>query len=230
MSQLIVISQQNSPGLGADGTHLAQRATRDGIPFIASWKQALLLEGRVFQVTVGSLSAGADIAPITGGGGNLVVDQDQPEFIIGVPNGLTLIPLDIMISVNGDVDADTEVIDIILTADTTSQGPSSVTGTIESPTNMITNGPGPRGTAFSAITSDITDPTVSMILDSETLTEAAVTVVNALVYSLKLHYAPKIPVLLKGPASLYGYWGGTADATGVASIVYAEVPESRFTV
>ena len=160
----------------------------------------------------------------------MIVDQDQPEFIIGVPDGLTLIPLDIMISVNGDVDVDTEVIDIILAADTASQGPSSVTGVIESPTNMITNGHGPRGTAFSAVTSNITNPTVSMILDSETLTEAAITVANALVYSIKLHYVPKIPVLLQGPASIYGYWGGTADATGVASVVYAEVPSSRFTV
>ncbi|KKM72131.1 hypothetical protein LCGC14_1423580 [marine sediment metagenome] len=232
MADVRILANQVTPRVVAEGVPHDVRGTRDGIMFTANWKEALLMEGRVFQMTVGSLAAGGDISPITGGGNGTVINQDRPEFIVSVPSGTALIPLEVVVSVNGDVDADTEVIDIILTADTAAASATPGTATTETPVNMITSGGvAAAGSYFSAVnTADITDPTVSMILDSETLTLAAVSAAGALTYQLKMHYEPEVPPILIGPAALYGYWGGTAAATGVASVIWAEVPSTRYTL
>ena len=230
MTQQHIFAQQNSPSVAGEGTSVGVRGTRDGIPFTASWKQALLLEGRMFHIDVGTLPADAVFTVIVGGGAGTRLELEQPEFGVSVPNGTALIPLDIRIGCRNDVVADAAEMEILLIADTSAAFAGDGTTVPETPTNMITDGGvSTVATAFSAGTVDITDPVVSMILAYKTL-QSSLNTSGLTVASLELEYSPEAPPILKGPAAFYGYWGGTAAASGGASVVWAEVPEARYTV
>ncbi|KKN02714.1 hypothetical protein LCGC14_1114990 [marine sediment metagenome] len=230
MTQQHIFAQQNSPSVAGEGTSVGVRGTRDGIPFAASWKQALLFEGRCFHIDVGTLPADAVFTTVVGGGAGTRLELEQPEFGVSVPNGTALIPLDIRIGTRADVVADADNMEILLIADTTAAFAADGTTVAVTPTNMITDGGVTTvATAFSEATVDITDPVVDMILAYKTLQSSLLTSGLA-VASLELHYAPDTPPILKGPCAFYGYWGGVAAASGAAAVVWAEVPEARYTV
>lgn len=230
MTDLRYFAQMASPTVVADGgTGTVARGTRTGELYTVTWKQALLFEGRCFQMTVGSLTGGADIAMITGGGAGTTIDQDQPEFGVSVPAGTTLIPLEIHISCQVDMDADGEEGNIVVAYDTAAAVVGG-TSTPETPVNLLTGtGQASVATAFSATTADITDPTVSGILAFKTIQGSDNGVAaNAVMTALTLDYEPETPIFLTGPAAFYGYWGGTAAVPGMASVIWAEVPSARF--
>jgi len=233
-----VFVQQATPGQSADGNWWGQRGDRTGIPFTADWKRALLLEGRVFQMTVGTLTGGGDISMITGGGAGTIIDQDQPEFGVSVPLNTTLIPLEIHIACQPDLDADGEEANIVITYDSAAAYAGDGTVTSETPVNMITGGGvNTNATAFSAATADITDPTVSGILAFKTVQASefvsngtATNLTNGVVGSVELHYEPSFPIHITGPGAFYGYWGGTAAVPGLASVIWGEVPSTRINI
>ena len=231
MSNVKVLAQQASPRVVADGSDVPLRATRDGIPFVATWKEALLLEGRCFQFTVGDLADTALTALIQGGGAGTGTNLDEPEIAVSVGNGLALLPLDIIISTSNDIDANDRVAEALIIADKTAacSYPGVGAGTPETAVNMITDGPGSAAMTASALTTVITDPVCSMILAHKLVRITAVTDTTGSVdVYLRLHYEPDTPPILKGPAAFYGYWGATTRSDGCASVVYAEVPEGRF--
>src|SRR2546421_732543 len=76
----------------------------------ADWRQALIARGFGGQVTVGAISTG-----ITGGGAGTVIDIEQPELLISVASGYTLIPLRFAFEVNiGLQTTDSHVNEILL--------------------------------------------------------------------------------------------------------------------
>ncbi len=212
-----------------DAQPTALRSTRVGQLFTAGWKENLLLAGVCYRMTVGGITPGGDVALITGGGAGTIVDQDQPEFGIGVAEGFFLIPISVKVAAQVDLDADGEEGNIIVATDRAASIPAGPTATRETPDNLLDGGGAFPGVAFSAFTGNITDPTVSEVLDYETVqASAGGTPATLLTERLVMNYAPEIPSLLLGPASFYGYWGGTAAVAAIASIVFASVPAAWF--
>lgn len=222
----------HNPAITSDGGVSRLRMSNVGQLFVADWKSELVLEGRVFHMTVGTMAAGGNITLITGGGNGTTIDQDQPEFGVSVPSGTDLIPIEIHVSCQLDMDADGEEGNIIVTYDngTAYAGDGSVTS--ETPVNLLgDSGQSSVATAFSAATGDITDPTVSGILAFETIQGSDNGTAGNLAFpKLSLHYEPSFPFVLRGPSAFYGYWGGTAALPGIASVIWAEVPSGRFNV
>lgn len=213
------------------GSEVSTEATWDyaklsilGQLFTASWKEKLLMAGKCWVVTAGTIYAGSDIVAFTGGGNGLSIDQDQPEVIIGVDAGYSMIPIEISVATHCDIDATDEEANIIAVADRAAGPPTTVTGTTETPLNLLDGATGFPGRAFSAVTVDITDPTVSEILDCESVRAAAAT--TGVI--LKMHYEPVLPSILAGPCALHVYWGGTGAVTGVARVVVAVVDPTWF--
>ena len=103
-------------------------------------------------------------------------------------------------------------------------GTNITANVIESVFNMRTDLGGAIAgelTAFSAITENITDPTIDITLDREQrFRDVNGTPANALSTPFKLHYEPKHPPVLAASSAglaMYLYWGGTVAVSGFAT-------------
>lgn len=221
-------AQQQEVTIGSDGAIATLRMTRAGQLFTADWKSQLVMNGRAFNVTVGGIAAGADVALITGGGNGTTIDSDQPEMIIGTPTGYFHIPLSFTCAVQQDMDADAEESNIILFADLTQTNDASGTSTAETAQNLLDGGPTSVSTCESATTADRTDPSCTVILDYATCQAAQVSAAGTVLAVNRMDFNPDFPMFLKGPCSVVACWGGTSAATGICSYSWAEVPVAWF--
>lgn len=223
-------AQQQNAAAVADGQEFPLRCTRAGQLLTADWKTELVLAGLAFNVSVGGISAGADVALITGGGAGTVIDSDKPEMAIGTPAGYYHIPLGFFCAVQQDMDADTEECNILLFADLAKSIPLPVlaSSTIETPQNLLDGSRASVSWAQSAVTTDIVDPVASLILGYATSQAAQISAAGTIVATNRLDYDPSFPTLLKGPCSVVACFGGTSAATGICAYNWAEVPIARF--
>lgn len=87
MSDVRVVREVSNVSRGTDdGELMALRGTRDGAVFTADWYLAAALEGRAFGV-----NHGTGTEPITTSAGGL--DLSEPDLLIQVPEGTTIIPV-----------------------------------------------------------------------------------------------------------------------------------------
>lgn len=223
-------ARQRNQTLRASGEDARGRFTFADQLFTAGWREELLLAGLTFGFTVGALSAGADVALVTGGGAGTTIDSDQPEFIYSVPAGYYLVPLSARIAGNADIDADGEHAGIVLFMDTTQAvARTGITGTAVTAKPLLGGGPEAAGFGWHTVTADLTDPVMSLLLAYERLNAAdAGAAASQQVYGLRLEYDPLVPMAIKGPCSFVACWGGTAAVTALASFTWAEVPVGRF--
>lgn len=205
----------------SDGIEDHLWAGRDGALVGMPWKQALVLEGRCYTVTVGTFSS-----PVTGGGAGTILDQDQPELIASIPSGYVMLPLRARVDCQVPLlAADSEESEILLAVDRTVAAVISATnGTVETPLNMRTDNTGGSGiTVVSAVTVNITvEPALSFELAHPVKIGDVQTAVGTTLTDLFLDYQPVAAPFIFGPASLMVYWGGTVAVTGFASFDYAE--------
>ena len=203
------------------------RVMRDGALAVAPWKQALVFEGRCYQVTVGTFST-----PVTGGGAGTILDQDQPELIIDIPSARAIM----LMHVRADCQlpllaADSEEAEILLAIDRLAvTGATATQGTVETPVNMRTDIVGGSGLAVvSAVTTNTTAvPTLSMELAHPVkIGDVQGTAANAMWNGLFLDYEPEASPVIVGPAAVLLYWGGTVATTGFASVTWAEFVRSE---
>ena len=216
------VAQHTGVGQANQGEKVPIRATRDGIPFMHTWKDALLLEGCCFTAPFAAMGA-TDIVALTGG-----LDLDQPDFGISVPNGVALIPLKISIAAQFDGDAGADDGFIIIMADIDAAYADDGTVVAVTPEPCIRgSGLTSQATVFENASVNITAPTATKIcLD---VTQAQIGVSGPC--ELKIDYEPEIPFIINGPAAIYGWVGGTTDApTWVGTAMWAEVPESRYKI
>lgn len=226
MADMRIKASQVNPAIIGEGDLGYAQGTKQGAQYTADWVEQAIRAGYGWSITVGSMTAGTDISRITGGGAGTSIDQDQPEIAIGLNSGL-LVPLRIMVSAYCDIDADAEYANIIATVDTAANGMSTApTGTAETPSNLLDGSGGScSATVYSAITADITDPTVSEILDEDSLV-AALATNGVYMAKLKMDYQPSRPRRFAGPCTVYVYWGGTAATTAVAVCEFLVLPTS----
>lgn len=234
--QFTGVIQQRSPAVKSEGVAASPRLTSTAGLITADWKLDLLMQGRVFRTTVGTISAGADVSLVTGGGNGTTIDSDQPELLVGVKAGHYMIPLEFHCTGIADLDANAEKADILLFADLTQAPDGTGTFTTETPTACLDSGDyNSQALAYSAFTADTTDPVLSETLAYKAVTASefvsngtATNLTNGVTVAITLDYEPSVPLIMKGPCSVVACWGGTAAVTGMATLVWAELPNSYF--
>lgn len=180
---------------------------------MADWRQAFIARGFGWHVDVGSFSTA-----ITGGGNGTILDADQPELAIDVPNGTTLIPLRFHFEVGPGVQTtDDHEVEALLAVDRTAvSGGTATNGTVETPVNMRTDKIG--GCPCSAVSAVTTNLTAGFTLGLELMhvrqSENFGDATGTELAQLTLLYEPLYPVFIVGPATVLGYWGGDIAATG----------------
>ena len=192
------------------------------------WKMDAIRDGRGFHVTVGALTT-----PIVGGGDGTTVTIDEPEVVISVPDGTSILP--IRVSVQCELPAiatASDVSEIIIGSDKDAAWDETGTSTEETAVNMRTTH---TATSLCSCESAFTVAiTTAPALDYEIARAQSVgskhsTPANANFEELKLLYEPLAPLILDGPCMLLVYWGGTAATSGFAQIEWLEYPSTYFT-
>ena len=189
--------------------------------------EEMIAAGMGRSMTVGAFSTG-----IVGGGAGDVLDQDQPEFAIGVPGGYVMRPIYVNIVVHPGVTlADSSETESLIAVDSLGLWRGDGTVTIETPSNL--NTAFAKGSALrcsSAFTGNMTTITLggaeagaAPVLDLE-LSRFATTAnfgdATGIIETPFVHvYEPKYPPFLVGPCTLLGYWGGTIATIGGFAIV-----------
>lgn len=222
-------AQNQGASVLSDGASASDRYSRLSQLFTAGWKEELVLSDNAYGVTVGGVSAGADVSLVAGGGAGTTIDSDQPELIVSVPSGYYMIPLFFHCAAQVDLDADAEVGNIILFADRTQGLFTSPTGTQGTIVPLLDGGSAGVGNAWHTITADITDPVVSQLLDYQTIRAAdAGAAASEQVIQLVSHWDPSVPTILQGPCSVVACWGGTAAVNAMCVFHWAELPSNVF--
>lgn len=230
---------QVTPVIGGEGDMTYAKMTKLGALFTADWQAQLTLAGLVYSAHIGTLTAGADVGLIVGGGNGTTVDSDQPELLLGVDTGYYLIPLEVHVICDMDADADGEYGEILFFADRSQAPPTSASGTpgIVTPNNQLDGGAAFPGRCFGGVTTDLTDPVMSEFIDLQYVNAAefvsngaATNLTNGIVHVLRMDWVAKRPKLLAGPCGLVVCFGGTAAVNGMINIEFACVPTSYFPV
>ena len=190
----------------------------------------LIAQGYGHHVDIGAFSTG-----ITGGGAGTILDQDQPEALVSIGANTAMIPVRVVVQTETPlIAADADEIEILLAVDpaiaAAAMDPSGATR--ETVYNMRTDLKGSTSGAvecWSAITANITNPTLSIELAREKK-QADVNGVaaNAFFEELKMNYEPKHPPILIGNnnagLAMYLYFGGTVAVVGFAQIEVVVFP------
>lgn len=202
-----------------------------GGALVADWRQALIARGLGWTMNVGGFSTGTDTG-ITGGGAGTIMDFDQPEFVISVPSGYCCIPLEFNIACRpGLQTTDSHVSDILVALDRTAAWAGDGTFTTNTPKNMRTNvAPGscPLPCAH-AFTADTTDPAAAgwqELIRETQLTDVQGTAATLNFNQLEANWTPKYPPFIIGPASIWGYWGGSIAVVGFAQLSFLAIPSA----
>jgi len=227
MSDVRVVASQysNVPDV-TDGNFVAPRSLRDGTLAGVDWRLIKIMEGRGFHVTIGAFST-----PIVGGGDGTVLDIDQPEGVISVPEGTAIIPIRIDVQCQTPLLAtDADESEILIAVDRASANAGDGTATAETVSNMRTDNPRTSScTCTSAYTADTTDPVLGIELARSVITgDVQGTAATIWWGKLRCLYEPIAPPILMGPCGIYIYWGGTVATSGFAQVQWLEFDETEF--
>ena len=192
------------------------------------WKMDAIADGRGFLVTVGTFSS-----PVTGGGAGTSVTLNEPEVVISVPDGTSILPIRVDVQCQVPIiAADSEETEIIIGSDKDAAWDASGTSVEETAINMRTTH---TATSLCSCESAFTGAiTTSPALDYELARAVKVanlhlTTDSAMWGELRCLYEPLSPLILDGPCMLLVYWGGTVATTGFAQVEWLEFPSTYFT-
>ena len=227
MSDVRVVREVSSVSRGtSDGDLMALRGTRDGAVFTADWFLAAALEGRAFGV-----NHGTGTTPLATDPGALVVAE--PDLLIQVPVGTTIIPTYIEYAIEDTDTADPlEVVAVASSAAT--QSASGTAGTALTIHNMRTDDPiASLCTADYTCTGGVTPYTGNFIEffrgyagDATDQYQAATaqTVATATRYNWSASKT-MVPPIMTGVSQLCIYVVGTV-ATAWITVIWVEFPSS----
>ncbi len=219
--------QDRAVGRVSDGGDVYVRALRDGSFLEVDWIQGLILEGRGFMFNVGSFSA-----PLVGGGAGTTLNNVQPEFVVRIPRGTSILPIRVEIVSGLPVGlADNNEIDLLLAVD---QDSVQVDGTAavdpETVYNLNTlHNRSSNCVVRSAFTGNITTPVLDLELARINAVFESHSSINGEWTGYTMLYEPKTPPIINGPAMLIGYWGGTTATSAFASVQWIELPSELVT-
>jgi hypothetical protein len=225
--------QQNEKYIIPDGSAYRPFMSRRGEQFVMDWIQDAILQGLGYIANVGALST-----PIVGGGDGDVVDLDQPEFGMIIPDGTIIVPIRLAIQLTTPLLAtDEDEIEALAFVDTTAATvAAALDGTWANtitPKNMriaLNNIHSSECTVKSVCSVDTTDPTESIDLAHIQITgDVQGTAGNGMWTKPELLYEPAHPPYIVGPASLFAYWGGTVATSGFMQFFWIELPSTQVT-
>lgn len=188
---------------GAEGTTPAGRVNRQGSLVVVPQKMQWALEGRVF-----TSGHGSETTPLTA----VAYDQDQPEFVLSVPTGTTVVPLNIRVHTEGSTGTAKEV---IIWRVTNNIGDGTSTAATSAATNHRMGGAPAAATPRHLYTANVTlTGYVEMWRDGTTIASIA---------PFTYDYSPEFPLVLIGPASLgLQFDGTTTQPTFFMTATWAE--------
>lgn len=213
---------ETSPSPASSGSARRARVSNTGALFTADWQVDLVNQGLVYHAAFGAMGA-SDLTELTAGS-----NLDQPDFGISVPSGTTLIPLRITIAAKVPLDANDADAFFVVYGDPDAAYAGDGTVTDVTPVNAYTGGSTGNASVFEDASADITDPTVTKVFVCGVQQQSALTTSGVSDSMLNLDWSATVPLMLKGPAAIYGYGGGSDSVTWVGSAMWAEVPSSRF--
>ena len=166
---------------------------------------------------------GALTTPIQGGGAGTIIDLDQPEVNINVPDGKTMWLTRAHIQCEVPADQDSDVQEIILGYDNAGvTNASASTGTVTTPKNLRSDKTAGLLGASAIVTAGTVNlsanPTVQEIARAQTVTNIVTSGITN--KQFELLYEPLRPRAFVGPCVVLGYWGGTQAMSGFAQFEY----------
>ena len=230
---------QVTPVITGEGDTDNIKMSKLGAIWTADWQAQLAAAGLCYSAHIGTLTTGADVGLIVGGGNGTTVDTDQPELLLGVDAGYYLIPLELHVICDMDVDTDGEYGEILFFADRSQAPPTTAVGTpgVVTPNNQLDGGAAFPGRCYGGVTTNLTAPVMSEFIDlsyvnaSEFVSNGSATnLTNGIVHALRMDWYAKRPKILAGACELCVAFGGTAAVNGMINIEFACVPSSYFPV
>ncbi len=225
MSDMKGLVYQNSYAAVPDGVQAMPRANRRGELIVPDWMTQVVIEGRVFHVS--NPTKGTAVAM-----GGTSYSDTAPAFLVDVPLGYTIIPLEILLKQGGTVAG--AVTTVLLTYDNkvryTSGGTAQTIRPYRSDAPVATgctaySGASPITAAAVGISctfwASLISPDVSPTAD-----------VNFPGFDNCVEWTARqfVPPVLVGPASLVIYaYAGTTQPSLFYSVKWLEVPSSQLT-
>jgi hypothetical protein len=229
MSDALV--QQVQKYINPDGSANKPYMNKRGEQFVQDWIQAAIMQGKGHVVNVGAFST-----PVVGGGAGTIIDLDQPEYGMIIPDGRTIVPIRLAIQLTtplGATDADEcEALAFVdTTAATVAAALDGTWANTITPKNMriaLTDKESSQCTVKSVCSGDTTDPTESIdLIHSQLTLDMNGTPANAIWTRHDVLYEPRNPPYIIGPASLFAYWGGTVATSAFMQFFYLEYPTTE---
>jgi hypothetical protein len=191
--------------------------------FTADWKTRLVLAGKCYRMSIGTVSGSGDITLV---GTGTTMDLDIPSGIVAIDNGF-LVPMELNIGFASLADAASDEVDVLLTVDRatglSAAEIATATATAETPDNLLDGAEAFSGRAASVATVAITDPVHSDVLHYSHFMGMGVSVVTL---DLTVNKSWDYPSFLAGPCTMYLYVYGTIATTFAGSIVFAHIPSA----
>lgn len=102
MADMNILGVTTGRAVVGNNVRVPQAGTRDGIAYGMDWIISKALEGKLFTAQVGSLTT-----PTTF---RAAIDLDQPELVIDVPSGTTIIPVHVAVYLEDAAGTDNEIL------------------------------------------------------------------------------------------------------------------------
>lgn len=186
MTDLRVYTNQQSVARARDDSWVALRATRDGAPVMQPWLTALSVEGKVFQVKAGTITA-----PLTS---DIVLTDVKAEMCADAATDRTLIP------VHMDVTFETLNGGTLPEVAAKSVGEVSSAGAAFVPLNLRIGGPASSATARVTAAGGVT---VAAEVSTTTRRHFAASVAAVADFHIAENVNFKTPAIVVGPGCFY---------------------------
>ena len=224
ITQTKINVNQYEPDVLTEGEYNYPAISKLGQLFTAGWQERLILAGRCYRLSIGTISGSGGYTKV---GNGTTVDLDIPQGLVAVDSGF-LIPMSLQLSGRSAADDEDDEVAVLLTGDR-SQATSAAqigagTATAETPDNLLHGAPAFEGRVASIFTVAITDPVHSDIFYFEYWSGIGGDPTFMSKYTVDKEFIR--PTLLAGPCTLLLYFGGTSATTAMGSLVFAHIPSA----
>lgn len=198
-----------------DGNYMSPALGRGGAQVVSDFLLEAALRGRTFHTQQGNAATLVDFV-------ETAYDEDQPQFALRVPSGVTVIPVSLIVTMQDQVGTDNHVV-----WSTTTNDIGNGTSTAATITPMRTDAPfASQCTARSLYTGNATAATGLIEFARFVDPFAAASTAPRPRYEWNIKDAGAIPVLV-GPATLQAHIVATTDGPqGFGEYVWVEAPSS----
>ncbi len=217
MTDLRVYAKQTDVGRQRDDTWVNLRASRDGSPIVLPWYQALVLEGRAFQI---GNDPGTELTVMT------TYADTSKTLYVDIPDGTAAIPLKVQYSFAA---AGATLAEFYAFVSLTLNGGGG--GTTLTPTNLrgdspLTSGATCEHTATS-LTDNVTGTELFLSSQGPLTLDADAIEINPTVIDWSVGRHVVAPVVIDG-GSINNTAFMPTSGTGRGDIMWAEFPETAF--